>query len=173
MEYFDLYDENRFPLNKKIERGSLINNGEYRYIVNICILNDKNQMLIQQRQSNKKNWPNLWDISVGGCVVSGETSKQGAHRELFEELGINYDFSKTRPKFTINFKNGFDDIYILNMNVNLKDVKLQKEEVQNAKWATCEEILRMIDENKFIPYYKSYINMLFELKSQEGVIREQ
>ena len=58
MEYFDLYDENRFPLNKKIERGSLINIGEYRYTVHICILNDKNQMLIQQRQSNKKSWPN-------------------------------------------------------------------------------------------------------------------
>ena len=37
----------------------------------------------------------------------------------------------------------------------------QYEEVQAARWATMEEILRMIDDGRFIPYEKSLIELLF------------
>lgn len=169
MEIWDLYDENRKLLNKTVERGNNLRENEYRLTVHVCIFNDKNEMLIQQRQSFKKGWPNAWDISLGGSVISGENTQEAAQREVFEELGLKVDFSKMRPYFTINFDGGFDDYYFLNKNVDVNDLKLQYDEVQAVKWASIDEILNMIDNKQFIPYYKSFIMALFEMKVKRGV----
>ena len=164
MEYFDLYDDNRLPLNKIIERGQPLPTGENRQVVHICIFNSKNQMLIQQRSATKKSRPNLWDISLGGCSRSGETSRQSAARELFEELGIKYDFSNQRPHLTINFENGFDDIYLIKKDIDLSEITFQDGEVQEVKWATLDEIQQLMAEQKFIQYVPKFIDSLFELK---------
>ena len=169
MEFFDVYDDNRLLVGKSLERGSKLEEGENRMVVHLCLFNSKGEMLIQQRQSFKKGWPNLWDITLGGNSLAGETSKESVQRELLEELGINYDFSKTRPYLTINFDNGFDDIYFLEMDVDASTLKLQYEEVQAAKWASKEEILKMRENGEFIPYHKSFLASLFELKNKRGL----
>lgn len=169
MELFDLYNNNRIPLNKTIERGNKCSTGENRVVIHICLFNSDNQMLIQQRQSFKSTNPNMWDLSVGGCSVSGETSNMSAHRELLEELGIDYNFTDIRPHFTINFDNGFDDFYLLNLDIPIEKITLQAEEVQDAKWATLEEIISLHNGGKFIPYPQSFLATLFDLKNQHGL----
>lgn len=173
MEIFDLFNDERLPLGKTIERGQKCGVGENRQVVHICIFNSQGQMLIQQRQSFKKNWANLWDISVGGCCISGETSKQSANRELFEELGIEYDFADNRPYFTVNFDNGFDDYYFITKDINIEDLVLQKEEVQSAKWANKEEILSLRKSGEFVPYVESFLSALFDLRNQRGAILDK
>lgn len=170
MEKFDLFNDERVPLGKTIERGQQCGKGENRQVVHICIFNSKGEMLIQQRQSFKKNWADLWDISVGGCCVTGETSKQGASRELFEELGIRYDFNDNRPYFTVNFNNGFDDYYFVTKDINIEDLILQQEEVQDVKWATKEDIIALRKEGKFVPYIDGFLESLFVFRMQRGVI---
>lgn len=172
MEIFDLFDDARKPLEKTIERGQKPGKGENRMVVHISIFNSKGEMLIQQRQSTKRNWANLWDISVGGCVVAGETSQMGAHRELLEELGIEYDFEGVRPHLTINFDNGFDDHYLIEKDIDLKDIVMQEAEVQDFKWASKEEIAKLFKENKFVPYIEPFIMALFELKNIHGAIND-
>ncbi len=172
MEIFDLFDDARKPLGKTIERGQKPGKGENRMVVHISIFNSKGEMLIQQRQSTKRNWANLWDISVGGCVVAGETSQMGAHRELLEELGIEYSFEGVRPHLTINFDNGFDDHYLIEKDIDLKDIVMQEAEVQDFKWASKEEIAKLFKENKFVPYIEPFIMALFELKNIHGAIND-
>lgn len=172
MERFDLFDDERKPLGKTIERGQKPDKGENRMVVHISIFNSKGEMLIQQRQSTKRNWANLWDISVGGCVVAGETSQMGAHRELLEELGIDYNFEGVRPHLTINFDNGFDDHYLIEKDIDLKDIVMQEAEVQDFKWASKEEIEKLFKENKFVPYVEPFIMALFELKNIHGAIND-
>lgn len=169
MEKFDVYDDNRMPLNKSYERGTKLNNGENRVVVHVCIFNSKGEMLIQQRQPFKKGFPNMWDITLGGSSQSGETSTETMRRELLEELGIDYDFNGVRPYFTINFDNGFDDYYFLEMDIDISNLKLQYEEVQSAKWASKEEILELRKTGKFIPYYESFLLALFDFRKKRGV----
>ena len=169
MEYFDVYDDDRNLVGKVLEKGTKLPQGENRMVVHLCIFNSKGEMLIQQRQSFKKGWPNLWDITLGGNSQAGETSKQSVHRELLEELGVDYDFSATRPYLTINFDNGFDDIYFLEMDLDVDKLKLQYEEVQAAKWASRDEILELRKTGKFIPYYESFLSALFELRTKRGI----
>ena len=153
-------------------RGSYSKKGEYHIVVHACVFNSKGEMLIQQRQSFKRGWPNLWDITVGGCVASGETSQKAIERELFEELGLKISVNKNkRPHMTVNFDTGFDDIYIFEQDVDLTSLKLQYEEVQNVKWASMEEIYEMIDTERFIPYHKSLLQTLFDMRKRYGFFK--
>lgn len=120
MEKWDVYDKDRNKIEKQITRGDAMEPNELHVVVHVCIFNSKGQMLIQQRQPFKQGWSNLWDITCGGSAVAGDTSQQAASRELFEELGICYDFKNMRPQFTINFERGFDDYYLIEYDIYFK-----------------------------------------------------
>lgn len=168
MEVWTVYDVDRQPTGKTILRGKALGEGEYHMVIHVCIINSENHMLIQQRQPFKDGWPNLWDVSVGGSATQGENSRIAAERELFEELGYKADLSTTRPFFTINFSCGFDDFYLLEEDVDIDSLTLQYEEVQSVRWSTKEEIMSMIDGKLFIPYHKSLIEMIFEMRHSRG-----
>lgn len=165
-EVWDLYNENRLPTGKTHRRGEPMKDGEYHLVVHVCIFNSKNQLLIQQRQPFKKGWPNMWDLTVGGSALAGDTSQKAAERETFEEIGLSLDLSNVRPHFTINFENGFDDYYLIEKEVHIEDLKLQEEEVQRVKWVDKEELLKMEQEGLMIPYY--FLDKLFEIKNYYG-----
>ncbi len=161
MERFDLYTADREKTGQTMVRGEPTPAGFYRLVVHVCIFDSEGRMLIQQRQPFKRGWSNLWDISVGGCAVAGDSSRSAAERETREELGLPLDLSDVRPTLTIHWENGFDDYYVLTRDVDLQTLHLQQEEVQAVRWAGLEEILRMIDSGEFIPYEKSLIELLF------------
>lgn len=161
MELFDLYTADREKTGRTMVRGGAHPEGLYRLVVHVCIFDSQGRMLIQQRQPFKKGWSNLWDISVGGCAVAGDDSRAAAERETREELGLAVDLTGERPSMTIYWERGFDDYYIVNRDVDLGTLHLQYEEVQQVKWATLDEILKMIDDGRFIPYEKSQIELLF------------
>lgn len=168
MENFDLYNYDRTLSGKTIERGNPVPDGYYRLVVVVLIFNSKGELLIQQRQSYKKNWSNLWDVSSSGHVTAGETSQQGASRELKEELGIDYDFSNTAPVMTLSFPHGFNDFYIIHKDLDAAKLQLQEEEVQAAKWATKDEVFQMIDDGSFIPYNKGIVDFIFFQFDHQG-----
>ena len=163
-EIWDLYDASRIPTGKKHMRCEPMKNGEYHMVVHVCIFNDRNEMLIQKRQPFKHGWPNMWDLTASGSALSGESSQQAAMRETKEEIGLDIDLNDVRPHFTINFERGFDDYYIIEENVDIKELSLQKEEVQQVKWADKEQLLKMVEGGEMIPYY--FLNMLFDINKQ-------
>lgn len=150
MEYWDLYDKDRNKLNKVVERGQKLNDDEYHLVVNAWLKNSKNEFLILQRSANK-SFAFKWEC-VGGSVLKGETTLDAAYREVYEELGINL---KTKPKLigTVNryYKNCPDilDVYLFECDVDIKDVVIQEEEVNQAKWKTSAEIKEMYQNNEF------------------------
>ena len=168
MELVDLYDEGRVPLGRTAERSAPRGPGEYRMVVHVCVFDRRGRMLIQRRTAEKTIWPGLWDVSVGGGVDAGETSRQGAEREFREELGVSLDLSGLRPSVTVNFDGGFDDFYILTKDLALEDLTLQAEEVQAVRWASLEKILEMLNQGAFIPYPESFLRFLFDMRNQFG-----
>ena len=165
MEKWDVYTQNREKTNRTVERGCSLQQDEYRLAVHICIFNNKGQMLIQQRQPLKKKWSGMWDVTVGGCAVSGETSQMAASRELQEELGLKMDFTGIRPQLTVNFENGFDDIYMLQLDntIDIEQLELQFDEVIAVKWASLKEIQEMVHRGIFIPYYEDLLGLTSEI----------
>lgn len=171
MELWDVYNDKREKTGKDIMRGDELKSGEYHLVVHACIFNSKGEMLIQQRQPFKEGWSNMWDLTCGGSALKGETSQIAVQRELAEELGIELNMNNIRPNLTINFDRGFNDIYLINKDIDLDTLKLQYEEVQAAKWASREEIISMISNGEFIPFFTSYINLIFDSRNQYGLIK--
>ena len=168
MELVDLYDENRIPLGKTAERHAVKGPGEYRMVVHVCLFDSRGRLLIQKRTMEKHIWPGLWDVSVGGGVDAGETSRQGAEREFREELGYPLDLGGLRPAVTVNFGGGFDDFFILRRDVDIASFRLQAEEVSAVRWVTLPELLDMVDEGSFIPYPKRFLQFLIDMRDSFG-----
>ena len=160
VEFFDLYDADRLPTGESLLRGTPTPDGKYRLLVHACVFNSKNEMLIQQRQNTKK-WPNLWDLTSGGHVTAGEGTRTSAYRELLEEVGLDIDFTGVRPAVTVAFKDGWDDFYVVHSDEKAEDLVIQLDEVQAVKWATLEEVLRLRENDEFMPYTKSFLEYLF------------
>ena len=168
MELWDIYDKDRNKTGRTMKRGEPMKDGDYHLVVHICIFSSDGKMLIQQRQPFKDGWSNLWDITVGGSSVAGDTSIDAAVREVREEVGIQLSPAELRKTMTIDFGHGFDDFYTVTKDVDISSLKLQYEEVQQVKWADADEIKSMIDEGIFIPYNKSFIDVLFHFKYHVG-----
>ena len=168
MELFDLYTADRVKLDRTMVRGAAVPEGCYRIVVHVCIFDPEGRMLIQQRQPFKEGWSNMWDITVGGSAVAGDTSRTAAERETREEIGLDIDLTDVRPSLTLYWEHGFDDYYLLTRELDPASLHLQYEEVQTVRWATREEIHRMIDDGEFIPYEKGLIDLLFFRRNHRG-----
>ena len=91
MEKWDVYTQNREKTDRTVERGCSLQQDEYRLAVHICIFNNKGQMLIQQRQPLKKEWAGMWDVTVGGCAVSGaKQAKWRLQESCRRSLGLKW-----------------------------------------------------------------------------------
>ncbi|MED4554797.1 NUDIX domain-containing protein [Lysinibacillus capsici] len=55
--------------------------------MHIWIRNNKGEFLLTKRHPNK-HYPHLWECP-GGSIVTGESSLDGAIREVEEEIGIS------------------------------------------------------------------------------------
>ena len=144
-------------------------NTAYRMVVHICIFNSQGQLLIQQRSMEKDAFPGKWDVSAAGGVAAGETSRQGAEREVREELGYALDLTGVRPSMTVNYDGGFDDFYlVVRDDLQPETLVLQEEEVSAVRWAAEEEVLAMLEQGEFIRYPAAFLRFLFDMRDQFG-----
>lgn len=169
MELWDIYNADREKTGRTMQRGTKFQEGDYHLVIHVCIFDSDGRMLIQQRQKDKRGWPNLWDITVGGSALAGENAQTAAMRELYEELGIRAELEGVRPHLTVHFKHGFDDIFLVEKDVELSETVLQAEEVQAVRWATRDEIKEMIVDGSFIPYYAAIVDLLFDMRKKYDI----
>ena len=88
MELLDILDENGKITGKVESREVVHQKGLWHRAVYGFIFNNKGDILLQKRSKNKKLWPDLWDVTVGGHVLTKEFGSQALIRETKEELNI-------------------------------------------------------------------------------------
>ena len=164
-EYVDILDDNGKVTGEVITKKEAHMTGKWHRAVHIWIISeDKKSILLQKRCPNKNLFPNMWDISVGGPVSSGEEPLISAKRELSEELGLNpdnYNFEYVdviKEKFVDGdiVSNEFVTIYKIISNVKIDSITLQKEEVSEARWFTKDELNSLRNELKVIPHIEEF-----------------
>lgn len=161
MEYLDIYDEHRRWLGYSRPRGASYLPGEYHLIVHVCLMNERGEMLIQQRSDSVAKWPGMWDLTIGGHVLAGETPEQAAEREVQEELGLQIILSEAGI-VEMTIQNRLDTIFVVPVKCVreydgdaehlLKKIVPQEEEVKAVRWASIEEIRSMIVDGRFLGY---------------------
>ena len=155
-ELFDVLNENGEFTNQICSREECHKLGLYHKAVVVFIIStDNKKILLQQRSARKKLWPNLWDITAGGHVLSGEFGFQAVIRETKEEIGI--DIYKSDLEFiggTVSenisgdiVNRHFNEFYIVHKDVDINDIVLDKNEVQDIKWFKIEEVINKINNN--------------------------
>lgn len=151
MEIVDVYDAKKKKTNKTVERKEKPREGEYRLSIQIWITNEKGEILIQKRSSNRTMFPNMWSETAGGAAQAGESSEETCAREFREELGVAPDMNNAEYIGCMKRKYDYVDIWYIKQNVDLKSIKVQVEEVSEVKYASIEEIKKLIDDKKFVP----------------------
>ncbi len=132
--------------------------GYYLLSVHIWIINDKGQLLLQQRLSTAHKFPNMWS-NTGGAVKAGETSIEGAVRELKEELGIIV--KKEDLEFIASYKRtrDFADVWLLKKNIAINDIIVGEDEVQNVKWTSFKEFEEMLKNGEAVKSSYDYLKL--------------
>ncbi len=110
MEKWDLYTKYREKSGKEQIRGEKIPNGFYHLVVHVWIRNCKGEYLISQRSVSRPTFPLMWEC-VGGSVLMGESSIDGALREVKEEVGLWIYNPKPENSFLLK-----SEALMLNMN---------------------------------------------------------
>lgn len=164
MELVDVYNKRHENLNYTKGRKEL-KTGEYRISCFAWIINEKNEILIQQRLATAKNAPNMWETVSGGAIADDD-SLSGIMRELDEELGIKANVDDLTFIGSYIRYNDFVEVWVLKSNILVTDLSLQVEEVQAAKWVTISQYEDMIEKktaiNSAFDLFKRYFSEYYE-----------
>lgn len=163
MEKHELVDINGNKTGKiltHVETRDINNvpNGCYISVVGVVIINENGEILLQKRSRFKIANPSKWGI-CGGKVDLGETPLEAGIRETLEEIGIL--LNKEELKFLsmdTNEKTHFT-VYYVRKNVELKECKLQEEELEEVKYFKIEDLEDLDNEGfEWLENLKKIIN---------------
>lgn len=147
MELWDIYDSDRNKTGRLHRRGEVLTPGDYHLVVGIVVCNESGQVLITKRAADKLTDPDRWESTVGS-VLAGEDSLQGAHRELYEETGLDVDLKESDLVYRTcgNGHSGsaFIDVYLVKMEATPEEIRLQPGETCDARWIDSREWCRGI-----------------------------
>ena len=160
MEKWELLDEKGNPTGKIIVRGEPLLPGQYHLVEHIWIVDSKGRILIQRRADHLRLMAGLW-AATGGSAIAGEDSESAARRELFEELGIRTAAGELVYGGRMRRRNSFTDIWLLYRDIDPATLRLQKEEVAEARWATPEELIEKLHDRTFHHYGSAYFQFVF------------
>ena len=170
-EIWDIVDSEGRPTGRTMEKGAPMAPGEYHLSVSVWIVNKQGEFLISKRVSSKKAAPDMWE-TTGGSALAGEDALTAARREVREELGIDLEPAKGRifSAYTWPHSDGsgaaYFVVWIFRQDFDLTAVTLQKEETCDVRFASKEELRKLIGEEKFIPY--TYLEELFR-ETEESI----
>ncbi len=169
MEKWDLYDREGRPLGKTINRGARFRSGEHHLVAHVWVVNSAGRMLIQRRSAKRRMMPNIWAIT-SGSAVAGEDSATAARRELAEELGIHLPPEAFCLLGRLVRRNSLCDVYLVQRDIAVPDMKLQKEEVSQVRWVNGEQLFGMVNECRFHHYGDPYFRFVAEgIRRETGV----
>ena len=143
-EVWELVDINENKTGVMIERGTNtpIPQGMYHTAVDVWTKSKDGKILLTQRHPNKA-WGLKWECS-GGAMVAGESPVDSAKRELEEETGITVSEEKVvyLGKTIMENYQCIMYTYIVFLSDDV-ELKLQPEEVVDAKWVDFVELENM------------------------------
>ena len=113
--------------------------------IHILVFNFQNELFLQKRSMAKDENPGLWDTSSAGHVEAGETYKDCAHRELWEELGIKA-ILKPLDKIEACQKTYQEHVQIYTCKTNA-EIKINLDEISEGKYFNFKTLEREIQRN--------------------------
>lgn len=109
----------------------------------VFVLNDKNEIMLQQRAQHKYHSPLLWTNTCCSHQRDGETNIQAGSRRLYEEMGFQTSLKELfHFIYKAPFDNGLTEHELDHVMIGYyNDIpKINPEEVENWKWMSIDEV---------------------------------
>ncbi len=169
-ELIDVLDEDGIKTGEVMPRREVHRLGLWHRAIVVAIINEKNEILLQQRSMKKEKNPGLWDISAAGHISCGQDSISAATREINEEVSVNLGFNVEVKEFRFMYsfrkkevfaedfiENQFYDFFVLRQQgLNFESIKFQESEVQNIKFVNITELNELRKTDKIVPRDEVY-----------------
>ncbi|UUV22849.1 isopentenyl-diphosphate Delta-isomerase [Paenimyroides aestuarii] len=129
----------------------------------VFILNDKNEIMLQQRAAHKYHSPMLWTNTCCSHQRDGETNIQAGTRRLQEEMGFTTSLEEVFSFiYKAPFDNGLTEHEFDHVMVGYYNQKpeINKEEVENWKWMSAEAIKS--DMQVHPEHYTEWFKIIFD-----------
>ena len=158
MEQVDVFNKFREQTGKVKGRKEL-EDGEYRISTHIWVKTLENKILIEKRSEKEDKFPGMW-AQIGGGVKAGNTSKETVFIECKEEL--NFDVKEENLFYVGSYIRTKDivDVWMVEQNIDINNLKLQEEEVAEVKLVSFEEFEKMIESNLVVPSINPSYNLM-------------
>ena len=109
----------------------------------VFVLNDKNELMLQQRALHKYHSPLLWTNTCCSHQREGETNIQAGSRRLMEEMGMKVELTEMfHFIYKAPFDNGLTEHELDHVMIGYSNEEpvINKEEVESWKWMKIEDV---------------------------------
>ena len=125
----------------------------------VFIFNSENELMLQQRASNKYHSPNLWTNTCCSHQRSGESNIQAGTRRLYEEMGFTTSLKEiTSFIYKAPFDNGLTEHELDHIMVGYynEDPVINSDEVEDWKWMKIEDVKQdiVLNPNLYTAWFK-------------------
>jgi isopentenyl-diphosphate Delta-isomerase len=129
----------------------------------VFILNNKNEVMLQQRASHKYHSPLLWTNTCCSHQREGETNIQAGKRRLFEEMGFEVQLTELfHFIYKAPFDNGLTEHELDHVMIGRfeNEPNINPEEVASWKWMDIDAIKQDMVVNPSI--YTVWFKIIFD-----------
>lgn len=140
----------------------------------VFILNDKNEIMLQQRAAHKYHSPLLWTNTCCSHQRDGESNLEAGSRRLKEEMGFDADLSEL---FHFIYKAPFDngltehELDHVMIGYHSDNPRINPDEVHDWKWMSPEDIHRDMAEHpeKYTVWFKIIFDEFYHYIENHGL----
>jgi 8-oxo-dGTP pyrophosphatase MutT (NUDIX family) len=142
-ELWDLTDASGAPTGATFRRGGPdFPEGLFHIVASVCVMRGDGLVLMTRRAA-AKDWPLYWEFPAGSAL-SGESSAEGAVRELEEEAGVRVGVDELELVGRVVEREALFDLYFARVSGD-PVLQLDPEEVCESAWVPFAEALRRCD----------------------------
>lgn len=129
----------------------------------VFVLNNKNEIMLQQRAHHKYHSPLLWTNTCCSHQREGETNIEAGSRRLYEEMGFQTELKELfHFIYKAPFDNGLTEHELDHVMIGYYNnpPKINLEEVEDWKWMPIEAIKVDIQNNPHV--YTIWFKIIFD-----------
>lgn len=129
----------------------------------VFVLNDKNELMLQQRASHKYHSPLLWTNTCCSHQRENETNIEAGNRRLQEEMGFS---TELKELFSFIYKAPFDngltehELDHVMIGYYNGEPTINPDEVEAWKWLDIDEVRKDIEQNP--ENYTAWFKIIFD-----------
>jgi isopentenyl-diphosphate delta-isomerase len=129
----------------------------------VFVLNNKNEIMLQQRAQLKYHSPLLWTNTCCSHQREGESNIQAGSRRLYEEMGFKTDLKELfHFIYKAPFDNGLTEHELDHVMIGYYDAEptINPEEVESWKWMKIEDVKNDMEQQADL--YTVWFKIIFD-----------